>query len=77
MAIIGIYIVATFFGGFMAGKHIENRKFLWGLLEGLLYFAILLIVSLIANHTLKDVTTNLTTAFLICGGSGMLGGMLS
>lgn len=77
MAIIGIYIVATFFAGFMAGKNIENRKFLWGLLEGLLYFAILLIVSLIANHTLKDVTTNLTTAFLICGGSGMLGGMLS
>ncbi|HKM04908.1 MAG TPA: TIGR04086 family membrane protein [Lachnospiraceae bacterium] len=77
IAIIGIYIGSTFFAGFMVGKNIENKKFLWGLLEGLLYFAILLIVSLLVNHTLKDITTNLSTAFVICGGSGMLGGMLS
>lgn len=77
IGIILIYIVATFFAGYMAGKRLENRKFMWGLLEGVLYFAILLIVSLIANHTLKDVATNLTTAFVLCGGSGMLGGMLS
>ena len=33
-AIIVIYVAATFFAGFMTGKKIRNRRFLWGLLEG-------------------------------------------
>ena len=61
----------------MAGKILENRKFIWGLVEGLMYFGVLVIVSLIVNHTINDVTNGLVTAFCICGGSGMLGGMLS
>ncbi len=75
--IIGIYIAASFTAGFLAGKILENRKFIWGLVEGLMYFGVLVIVSLIVNHTINDVTNGLVTAFCICGGSGMLGGMLS
>lgn len=75
--IIGIYIIATFFAGFMTGKCLENRKFLWGLLEGILYFAILVAVSLLVNHSIEGMATGMATAFCICGGSGMLGGMLS
>lgn len=75
--IVGIYIVASFAAGFLAGKCIENRKFVWGLVEGLMYFAVLVVVSLLVNHTIDDVTNGLLTAFCICGGSGMLGGMVS
>lgn len=75
--IIGIYVIACFLAGLMAGKCMRQHKFLWGLLEGMLYFLVLVVVSLAVNHTIVDMASNLTTALLICGGSGMVGGMLS
>lgn len=77
IGIILIYIISTFFAGFITGKKIGNRKFLWGLLMGVAYFALLLLVSLCINHTVKDVANHLLTTFLLCAGSGMLGGMIS
>lgn len=72
-----IYIVSTFLMGLVAGKKMKNKKFLWGLALGCTYFLILVMVSFLVNESLKDVTNNLLTSFLLCGGSGMLGGMLS
>ncbi len=77
IAIIVIYIGATFFAGFVTGKKLKNRKFMWGLLMGSLYFIVLVILSLAINHSFKDVTTNFFTVMVMCAGSGMLGGMLS
>ena len=77
MAIVFIYIVASLFAGFLSGKKMGTRKFLWGLLSGVLYFAILLLVSMLLDHGATQMWGNLLTVFLICGGSGMLGGMLS
>ena len=75
--IIGIYIAATFFAGFIAGKKLQSKKFIWGLVLGVCYFLILVILSVIVNHSLKDVATNFFSVLALCGGSGMLGGMLS
>lgn len=77
ISIIVIYIIVTFLAGFIAGKREGNRKFLWGLLMGVLYFAILVVVSLIVNHGMNEVSGNFFTVLLLCGGSGMLGGMIS
>ena len=77
IAIILIYIVVTFCIGFLAGKRAGEKKFLWGLAAGCIYFVILTVVSLIINRGIEDVTGELLTVFLLCGGSGMLGGMLS
>ena len=74
--IIGIYAISSFVAGFLAGKSLVNRKFIWGLLEGILYFAILLFMSIISNRSMSNMTEQMLTAFLICGASGMLGGML-
>lgn len=76
IAIIMIYIAASLFAGFAAGKKIGTRKFLWGLLAGVLYFTILLCVSLVLEHGTAGISGNLMTVFFICAGSGMLGGML-
>ncbi len=76
IAIIFIYIAASLFAGFLSGKKMGTRKFLWGLLAGVLYFTILLCVSLAIDHGAAGISGNLVTVFLICGGSGMLGGML-
>lgn len=75
--IIGIYAISSFVAGLLAGKSLVNRKFIWGLLEGILYFAILLFMSIISNRSMSNMTEQMLTAFLICGASGMLGGMLS
>ncbi len=77
VCIILIYIVVTFLAGFIAGKRAGEKKFLWGLAMGCTYFLILTAVSLAVNKGMGDDVGNLVTVFLLCGGSGMLGGMLS
>lgn len=77
ISIILIYIAVTFFAGFLSGRRFGSRKFLWGLLMGVMYFVVLALVSLIVNRSLQDVASNFVTVFLLCAGSGMLGGMVS
>ena len=77
ICIIVIYIAVTFLAGFIAGKRAGEKKFLWGLALGCIYFLILTAVSLIVNKGMDDTMGNLVTVFMLCGGSGMLGGMIS
>ena len=76
VCIVAIYIIVTFFAGFLTGKREGSRKYLWGLLLGSLYFIVLLIVSLIVNHGMSA-AGNFFTVRILCAGSGMLGGMVS
>lgn len=75
--IIVIYVLSTFVGGFIAGKLLKERKFLWGLTVGVLYFGLLMLVSLGLYRSLQGDGANILTTFLLCAGGGMLGGMLS
>lgn len=77
ICIIVIYIAVTFLAGFIAGKRAGEKKFLWGLAMGCIYFLILTAVSVIVNRGIEDAAGSLLTVFLLCGGSGMLGGMVS
>lgn len=77
IGIIVIYVAAAFLAGLLAGKCMKDRRFLWGLLMGGLYFAILAILTLVVNHGFKDLDTHFFTTLMICAGSGMLGGMVS
>ena len=71
------YIISAFTGGFFTGKKIEQRKFIWGLIMGVFYFIILLLISLMMNRVSPMPLGSLFTVFIICGLSGMLGGMIS
>lgn len=75
--IILTYVISTFSGGFVIGKLIGVKKFLWGLLLGVLYFVLLMLISLGIYHSLQSDVVNLATTFLLCAGGGMLGGMIS
>lgn len=77
IGIIVIYVIAAFVSGFLSGKCMQDRRFLWGLLAGSLYFAVLAILTLAVNHSFKDVSNHFFTTLMICAGSGMLGGMVS
>ena len=75
IAVILIYIVSCFLGGFLAGKMMKTRKFLWGGLLGFLYFAVMLLVSVAVNQEFGDAVTGVMKTFVICTVSGMAGGM--
>ncbi len=77
IGIILTYILSCFVGGFLAGKMMKSRKFLWGVLLGLLYFLVMTLVSVAVNRELQSSSSGVITSFLLCMGGGMLGGMLS
>jgi len=76
-AIIMIYVAATFFGGFLTGKRMNSRKFLWGLGMGAAYFLVLAAVSLCMGKDGVQIGNSFLTTMVLCAGGGMLGGMLS
>ncbi len=75
IAIIGVYIITTFIGGVLIGKYNKVKKYIWGLIIGLSYYVVLMIVTLVVNKGLADY--NIVTTMILCLCSGMLGGMLS
>ena len=76
IAIIVIYVAATFFAGFLAGKKMKSRKFLWGLAEGAAYFIVLALISFLAGYRTAVFGNTFFTTLALCAGGGMLGGML-
>ena len=77
IAIIVIYVAATFFGGFVTGKRMGNRRFFWGLLMGAAYFLVLAAVSFCVGKGGIQIGNSFFTTLVLCAGGGMLGGMLS
>lgn len=77
IGVIVIYIVSTFLGGLLLGKNMKVKKYLWGLLLGSSYFLLLILISLLVNGGFQNVSGNFWLTFILCAGSGMLGGMLS
>ncbi|MBQ7839290.1 MAG: TIGR04086 family membrane protein [Lachnospiraceae bacterium] len=77
IGILVIYILASFLSGLLSGKCMQEKRFLWGLLAGTLYFCILAVLTLIVNHSFTDLGNQFFTTLMICAGSGMLGGMVS
>lgn len=75
--IVAIYVISTFIGGFIIGKLTQVRKFVWGMAIGVIYFALLLLISYGVYREFNTNGLNLLTTILLCVGGGMLGGMLS
>ena len=77
VAVVAIYIVVTALTGFVTGKKMKVRKFVWGLLMGILYFGILAMVSFLVGRDTIGSGTDFVTTFILCAAGGMLGGMLA
>lgn len=75
-AIVVIYVLMTFFAGFVAGKVFKIKKFIWGLILGCAYFMILFCVSAIGGMSDVVLGSKMISTFILCVGGGMLGGML-
>lgn len=77
IGILAIYVLSGFFGGFFMGKAGKNRRFLWGVAMGAVYFLVLTLISLAANRGLSAGALQLLGELGLCMAGGMLGGMLS
>ena len=77
IGIIAIYVAACFLGGFLEGKMMKTRKFLWGGAFGLLYFAVLSIISLAVGQGFSGSSSHFVTTLILCMAGGTLGGMVS
>ena len=76
-AIIAIYIIAGFFGGFLIGKKAGVKTYLWGLLMGALYYGVVLLVGVILHQGLGGAPVHLLSTMVLCLLSATAGGMIS
>ena len=76
-AVTVIYLGSAFLGGRIAGRRTENKKYLWGLLAGMCYFAVLFLLTLILKRNIDPSSIQTITTACLCMGGGMLGGMLA
>ena len=76
-AIVAVYVLSTVVGGIVIGKLVRTRRFFWGLLLGNLYFILLLVITSILYRSLSGNGLNMLTAWILCTGGGMTGGMIS
>lgn len=75
--VILVYIVATFVGGFYTGRKVEEKRFIWGALFGLMYITVALLVSLMISGEAGGGGVQRVTRSIMCIAGGMLGAMLS
>lgn len=74
--IILTYVLSAFVGGFLIGKKVKTRRFLWGMAVGMLYFILLAGISFgVYRSSFGGMEWLL--AFGTCVAGGMAGGMMS
>ena len=75
--VVFAYIFSAFMGGMVVGKKTQEKRFLWGIITGMLYFSIIFAVSILMNKDILSQIGSTIVVFITCGFGGMLGGMLS
>lgn len=77
VGIVVIYVISGFLGGFLSGKIMGNRRFLWGMVMGGCYFLILVLGSIVFQQGINMELSRFFTTLILCTASGMIGGMAS
>lgn len=75
--ILVTYAVSCLLGGWYCGRKMEKKKFLWGLILGVLYFLLLFLISGMGDRAIQSGLVQSMAALAICAGGGMLGGMIA
>lgn len=75
--ILIIYILSCFIAGMIIGRKRKTKRFLWGMLIGLVYYSVLYLASFLMVEPTHSLMSDVITTWMICCGSATLGGMLS
>ena len=65
-AIVGIYVVSTLIGGMIIGKLTKSKRYLWGMVLGIVYFVLLLLITLGVYRTLNGDSVSIVTSLILC-----------
>lgn len=71
------YLISTLTGGFILGRITKKKRLLWGIILGILYFLLLLLISFGLYHTIQAPAGGLLATLAICAVGGAAGGVLS
>jgi len=81
IGVIVIYIASGFFGGFLIGRWMKDKKYLWGLAAGGAYYLLLFALSFAVKQGLGEAlvfdAVRMLTTLVLCAVSSMAGGMIS
>lgn len=77
VAVVAITVFSVFIGSFYLGKHVEQKRFIWGLTAAMVYFIVYILISLIVKGDSPVDFLEYGKKLLVIAASGMLGGMLS
>lgn len=72
-----IYGIVTIISGFVYGRIRGGRRLLNGCLIGLIYFAVLMVISLIVNHGSCQDLKKAAISMTVCIVGGAIGGVMS
>lgn len=76
--IVAIYVLGPFAGAFVLGKMVKKKRFLWGMLLGIIYFAVFVLISLLtAEAGAEPGIRDYIQVLLAVLPGGILGGMFS
>lgn len=77
IGIVVTYIISCFCGGRYCGRGLVRKKYLWGIMHGLLYYLVLFLIAGMGEQGIPSGVLHNGIFFFICGASGMIGGMLA
>ena len=72
-----IYLITCAVGGFLTGRRVENRRLFWGLLSGGIYFAVLLVLSLLIGGGIQQEIRQILSVLAACLAGSAVGAFLS
>ncbi|GFI33515.1 hypothetical protein IMSAGC013_04925 [Lachnospiraceae bacterium] len=77
IGIVLIYVISGLLGGFLSGKVMKRKRFVWGMAMGACYFLILALGSIVFHKGINMEMSRFATTLILCTASGMIGGMAS
>ena len=72
-----IYMVSCYTAGLIIGKKQKNKRFLWGMCIGIMYYSLLNLTAYFVIGSSQSIIADVITTLLVCCISATIGGMLS
>lgn len=77
IAIMAVYVISTLVGGYIMARLQQNRRLIWGIIFGLIYFFVLAMTSLIMNKGVNADIASALKALIMCILGGAAGGFIT
>ncbi len=77
LAIYAVYAVSCLCGGFFAGRKLQEKRILWGMASGLIYFVVLIALSVILTHAVPTFSSKALLTLGLCLIGSIIGAVIS